>query len=95
MKITKEHALFYASKKSKLFTCNVSIHALINAQTKLDKNLIDKHNDLQLLKMIYQRAKRNKQNLIAELTRVELSGYSKNRTRLFRKCRLKLSKINS
>lgn len=92
MKITKEHALFYASKKSKIFQCDVSIHTLINSQLHIERSAYEKHNDLTIVNMLYQRCKRNDLSFIAEL-RVLLEnsqGLRHHRARLCRKIIKKL-----
>ena len=89
MKITDNHKIFYASKKLKL-DCKISIHSLINDQCP--KMSIDKHNDLNLLKMVFKRVKREGLDLKSELFKVEIGRHSVNRSRLFNKVRLKLLK---
>lgn len=61
MNITKDHALFYAGKKSVVFDNNVSRHP----------NWVDKHNDLTIIKSLYLRCKRQELNLIAEFRRLQ------------------------
>lgn len=92
MKITKEHALFYASKKSKLFPCDVSIHTLINSQVHIERNVYEKYNDLAIVNSLYQRCKRNGLNLIAELRVLSWNskGLRHHRARLCRKIIKKL-----
>lgn len=96
MKITKEHALFYASKKSKLFLCDVSIHALINSQIELSKNFIDKHNDLTIIGSLYKRCIRNDLDLDAEFRRLLESSTTirPNRARMCKNILKKLRKNN-
>lgn len=96
MKITKDHALFYASKKSKVFSCDVNIHGLINLQIELSKNFIDKHNDLTIIRSLYQRCKRNDLNLYAEFRRLfETSATIRpNRARMCKNILKKLRKNN-
>lgn len=86
MKITKDHALFYASKKSKVFSCDVSIHSLINSQIELSKNFIDKHNDLTIIGSLYKRCIRNDLNLYAEFRRL-LESSNATRPNRARMCR--------
>ena len=86
MKITKDHALFYASKKSKVFPCDVSIHSLINSQTELHKNFINKHNDLTIIRSLYQRCIRNDLDLDAEFRRL-LESSTTTRPNRARMCR--------
>lgn len=74
MKITKDHALFYAGKKSTVFENNVSIHKLINSQTANHPNWVDKHNDLTIIKSLYLRCKREELNLVAEFRRLQESS---------------------
>ena len=87
MKITKEHALFYASKKSHLFKTSICIHKLINSQLQVDnrESLADKHNDLNYLRLVYNRCKRNDISFKYELLRLLQSTHSKNRKRLLSK----------
>lgn len=94
MKITKEHALFYASKKSKVFPCDVSIHSLINSQIELSKNFIDKHNDLTIVRSLYQRCIRNDLNIYAEFRRLFESSTTirPNRARMCKNILKKLRK---
>ena len=77
MKITQEHALFYASKKSQLFKASICIHRLINSQLQVEnrESLADKHNDLNYLKLVYNRCKRNDINFKNELDCYEF-GYN-------------------
>ena len=86
MKITKQHALFYASKKSNIFESDVTIHQLINSQVEFHKNYIDKHNDLTIIKSLYLRCKREDLNLIAEFRRLQESSQCSrdNRARMCR-----------
>ena len=92
MKITNEHALFYASKKSKLFKTTVCIHILINSQLPVEnrENLADKHNDLNYLRLVYKRCKRNGISFKYELLRLLQGTHSKNRKRLLTKVYYKL-----
>ena len=87
MKITQDHALFYASKKSQLFKTKVCIHRLINSQLQVEnrESLADKHNDLNYLKLIYNRCKRNDISFKNELLRLLQGAHSKNRKRLLSK----------
>ena len=84
MKITQDHALFYASKKSQLFKTSICIHKLINSQLQVEnrESLADKHNDLNYLKLVYNRCKRNDINFKNELLRLLQGTHSKNRKRL-------------
>lgn len=95
MKITKEHALFYASKKSKLFPCDVSIHALINSQVHIERSVYEKYNDLVVINSLYQRCKRNDLNLIDELRALSWNskGLRHHRVRLCRKIIKKLLRV--
>ena len=92
MKITSEHALFYASKKSSLFNNTVCIHRLINSQLTVEnrESLADKHNDLNYLKLVYNRCKRNNISFKYELLRLLQGTHSKNRKRLLNKVYSKL-----
>ena len=92
MKITKEHALFYASKKSKLFCCDVNIHHLINSQVTPHKNAMDKHNDLIIIKSLYLRCKRNDLNIADEYRRLLISSVKvkPNRARMCKRILTKL-----
>ena len=94
MKITEEHALFYASKKSKLFKTSICIHKLINSQLQVENkgSLADKHNDLNYLKLVYNRCKRNDISFKYELLRLLQGTHSKNRKRLLSKIYRKLKK---
>ena len=87
MKITQDHALFYASKKSQLFKTNVCIHRLINSQLQVEnrESLADKHNDLNYIKLVYNRCKRNDIIFKNELLRLLQGTHSKNRKRLIYK----------
>ena len=87
MKITEEHALFYASKKSQLFKTTTCIHKLINSQLQVENrgSLADKHNDLNYLKLVYKRCKRNDINFENEILRLLQGTHSKNRKRLLSK----------
>lgn len=87
MKITQDHALFYASKKSKLFKTSICIHKLINSQLQVENrgSLADKHNDLNYLKLVYNRCKRNDISFKNELLRLLQGTHSKNRKRLLSK----------
>ena len=87
MKITPEHALFYASKKSKLFKTTSCIHRLINSQLQVEnrENLADKHNDLNYIKLVYNRCKRNDISFKNELLRLLQGTHNKNRKRLLSK----------
>ena len=84
MKITQDHALFYASKKSQLFKTSICIHKLINSQLQFEnrESLADKHNDLNYLKLVYNRCKRNDISFKNELLRLLQGTHSKNRKRL-------------
>lgn len=95
MKITKEHALFYASMKSKLFPCDVSIHALINSQVHIERSVYEKYNDLVVINSLYQRCKRKDLNLIAELRLLleNSQGIRHHRARLCRKLIKKLLSV--
>jgi LPS O-antigen subunit length determinant protein (WzzB/FepE family) len=95
MKITQEHALFYASRKSKLFVSKTCIHTLINSQVKIvnREKITAKHNDLNLLKMVYNRCKRNNLDLRVELFKILSSTSEPNRKRLFGRVWRKL-KVN-
>ena len=92
MKITKEHALFYASKKSSLFNNTICIHRLINSQLQVENReiLVEKHNDLNYLKLVYNRCKRNDISFKNELLRLLQGTHSKNRKRLLIKVYRKL-----
>lgn len=87
MKITEEHALFYASKKSQLFKTMPCIHSLINSQlpVKNRESLADKHNDLNYLNLVYKRCKQNNISFKYELLRLLQGTHSKNRKRLLAK----------
>lgn len=87
MKITQDRALFYASKKSQLFKTSICIHKLINSQLKVEnrESLADKHNDLNYLKLVYKRCKRNNISFKNELLRILQGTHSKNRKRLLYK----------
>ena len=87
MKITQDHALFYASKKSQLFKTSVCIHNLINSQLQVEnmESLADKHNDLNYLKLVYKRCKRNDISFKNELLRLLQGTHSENRKRLLMK----------
>ena len=87
MKITQEHALFYASKKSKLFKTSICIHKLINSQLQVENRggLADKHNDLNYIKLVYNRCKRNDISFKNELLKLLQGTHSKNRKRLLSK----------
>ena len=87
MKITEDHALFYASKKSHLFKTSICIHRLINSQLQVKnrESLADKHNDLNYLKLAYNRCKRNDISFKNELLRLLQGTHSKNRKRLLSK----------
>ena len=87
MKITDEHALFYASKKSQLFKTSICIHKLINSQLQVENrgSLSDKHNDLNYLKLVYNRCKRNDMSFKNELLKLLQGTHSKNRKRLLSK----------
>ena len=87
MKITPDHALFYASKKSKLFKTSICIHKLINSQLQVENrgSLADKYNDLNYLKLVYNRCKRNDISFKNELLRLLQGTHSKNRKRLLSK----------
>ena len=93
MKITHEHALFYASKKSKLFKTSICIHKLINSQLQVENrgSLADKHNDLNYLKLVYNRCKRNDISFKKELLKLLQGEHSKNRKRLLFKVYGKLT----
>lgn len=95
MKITKEHALFYASKKSNIFQCDVSIHTLINSQVHIERSVYERYNDLTIVNSLYQRCKRNDLNLVHELRK--LQGNSETlrpyRARLCRKLIKKLLRM--
>ena len=95
MKLTKEHALFYASKKSKLFPCDVSIHVLINSQVHIERIVYEKYNDLAIVSSLYKRCKRNDLNLIAELRMLAWNskGLRHHRVRLCRKIIKKLLRV--
>lgn len=90
MKLTNNHKLFYANKKLNVKN-DISIHLLINDQIPILNREVycDKHNDLNLLKMLVKRCNRNNLNLIAEMTKIELSSKG-NRRRLFKNLRMKL-----
>ena len=92
MKITQDHALFYASKKSKLFKTSICIHKLINSQLQVENrgSLADKHNDLNYLKLVYNRCKRDDIIFKNELLRLLQGTRSKNRKRLLSKVYRKL-----
>ena len=92
MKITSEHALFYASKKSRLFNNTVCIHRLINSQLTVEnmESLADKHNDLNYLRLVYNRCNRNNISFKYELLRLLQGTHSKNRKRLLTKVCSKL-----
>lgn len=92
MKITNEHALFYASKKSQLFKATTCIHRLINSQlpVKNRESLADEHNDLNYLRLVYNRCKRNDISFKYELLRLLQGTHSKNRKRLLAKVYSKL-----
>ena len=94
MKITQDHALFYASKKSQLFKTSICIHKLINSQLQVEnrESLADKHNDLNYLKLVYNRCKRNGISFKNELLRLLQGTHSKNRKRLLSKIYRKLKK---
>lgn len=94
MKITEEHALFYASKKSQLFKTTPCVHKLINSQLSVEnrESLADKHNDLNYLKLVYKRCKRNNISFKYELLRLLQGTHSKNRKRLISKVYSKLNK---
>ena len=87
MKITQDHALFYASKKSQLFKISICIHGLINSQSQVENrgSLADKHNDLNYIKLVYNRCKRNDISFKNELLRLLQGTHSKNRKRLLSK----------
>ena len=87
MKITQDHALFYANKKSQLFKTSICIHKLINSQSQVENrgSLADKHNDLNYIKLVYNRCKRNDVNFKNELLRLLQGTHSKNRKRLLSK----------
>ena len=92
MNITDNHGLFYASKKSKIFKCNVSIHDLINSQVYSNVNSI-KHNNITQLIMVYKRCKRNDLNFKNELLRLSQSGtLNISRLHLYRKIAKKLNR---
>lgn len=95
MKLTKEHALFYASKKTKLFPCDVSIHTLINSQVHIERVIYEKYNDLVVINSLYQRCKRKDLNLIAELRLLleNSHGIRHHRARLCRKIIKKLLRV--
>lgn len=92
MKITQDHALFYASKKSQLFKTSICIHKLINSQLQVEnkESLADKHNDLNYLKLVYNRCKRNDISFKNELLRLLQGTHSKNRKRLITRVYSKL-----
>ncbi len=92
MKITQDHALFYASKKSKLFKTTVCIHRLINSQVQVENrgSLAEKYSDLNYIKLVYNRCKRNDISFKNELLRLLQGTHSKNRKRLLTKVYLKL-----
>ena len=87
MKITQDHALFYASKKSQLFKTSICIHKLINSQLQVEnrQSLADKHNDLNYLKLVYRQCKRNDISFKNELLKLLQGTHSKNRKRLLSK----------
>lgn len=87
MKITQDHALFYASKKSQLFKTSICIHKLINSQLQVENrgSLADKHNDLNYIKLVYNRCKRNDISFKNELLRLLQGTHSNNRKRLLMK----------
>ena len=87
MKITQDHALFYANKKSQLFKTSICIHKLINSQLQVENrgSLADKHNDLNYIKLVYNRCKRNDVSFKNELLRLLQGTHSKNRKRLLSK----------
>ena len=92
MNITEKHALFYASKKSKLFAVDVCIHELINLQSENKLNSVKFNNNTQLV-MVYNRCKRNNLSFKYELLRLcqsESMGLS--RLSLFMKVHKKLLK---
>lgn len=92
MKITQDHALFYASKKSQLFKTSICIHKLINSQLQVENKeiLAGKHNDLNYLKLVYNRCKRNDRSFKNELLRLLQGTHSKNRKRLITRVYSKL-----
>ena len=93
MKITQQHALFYASKKNSSFSHLKdlpSVHHLINSQNERSEKDFEKHNDLNQLKMVYNRCKRNNLNIEHELFRLAANMNRCNRKRLFLRVRKKL-----
>ena len=92
IKVTKEHALFYASKKSHLFNISICIHRLINSQLQVEnrESLVEKHNDLNYLKLVYSRCKRSNISFKDELLRLLQGTHGKNRKRLLYKVYSKL-----
>ena len=92
MKITRDHALFYASKKSKLFQTKTCIHVLINSQVTINNrdSVADKHNDLNYLRLVYNRCKRNNISFKCELLKLLQGTQGKNRKRLLSKIYRKL-----
>jgi hypothetical protein len=92
MKITRDHALFYASKKSKLFKQTTNIHELINSQLQVENrgSLADKHNDLNYIKLVYNRCKRNNISFKYEILRLLQGTHSGSRKRLLVKVYSKL-----
>ena len=92
MKITEKHALFYASKKSKHFIVNVSIHDLINSQTEYKINSVKFNNNTQLI-MVYNRCKRENLTFKYELMRLcQSESMIPSRKSLFMKVYKKLVK---
>lgn len=90
MKITEKHAIFYASKKCKLFSNVISIHELINLQTENKINSVKFNNNIQLI-MIYNRCKRNGLSFKYELLKVcQSNTISLSRKSLFMKVYKKL-----
>lgn len=87
MKITQDHALFYANKKSQLFKTSICIHKLINSQSQVENrgSLVDKHNDLNYIKLVYNRCKQNDISFKNELLILLQCTHSKNRKRLLSK----------
>lgn len=92
MNITKEHSIFYASKKSNIFKSDISIHTLINSQLNNRFNA-DKLNNLTQLRMIINRCNRQGLSLKNELFKACLSDtMHKSRKAMFYKYSVKLDK---
>ena len=92
MNITEKHALFYASKKSKLFAVDVCIHELINLQSENKVNSVKFNNNTQLI-MVYNRCKRNNLSFKYELLKLcQSESMVLSRLNLFNKVYKKLLK---